>query len=78
MGGSPEETLLLAPVAGDSDFHDFWSVAASESGLTCLAQAYDDGLQVSGDDLNRLEQEAWALQKYWAYRCLMAMSGTTT
>jgi hypothetical protein len=64
---SPQETLIFAPVAGDSDFHDFWSVPASELGLTCLAQVYDNGLQVSGDDdLNRLEQEVWALQKYWA------------
>lgn len=58
--------MLVVPVAGDGDFHDFWSVPASELGLTLLARAYDDGLQVSGEDLSRLEQEVWALQKYWA------------
>ena len=66
VGRTPEETLFLAPVAGDSDFHDLWSVPASELGLALLANTYDDGLRVTGEDLSRLEQEVWALQKYWA------------
>jgi hypothetical protein len=36
---------------------------ASQPHLPLLAQAYDEGLQVSGADLGRLHDEVWTLQK---------------
>jgi hypothetical protein len=62
---TPEETLFFAPVAGDRDLRQFWSVPASQLNLPLLAQIYDEGLQVSGADLGRLHDEIWTLEKRW-------------
>jgi hypothetical protein len=60
-----DEILFSAPVAGDADLHQFWSVPASQLDLPLLAQVYDEGLEVSGADLGRLHDEVWTLQKRW-------------
>jgi hypothetical protein len=62
---TPDETLFFAPVAGDEDLHQFWSVPASQLDLPLLTQIYDEGLQVSGADLGRLHDEVWTLEKRW-------------
>jgi hypothetical protein len=61
----PDEILFLAPVAGDADLHQFWSVPTSQLDLPLLAQIYDEGLRLSGADLGRLRDEVWTLQKHW-------------
>jgi hypothetical protein len=62
---TPDEILFFAPVAGDGDLRQFWSVPASQLDLPLLAQIYDEGLQLSGADLGRLHDEVWTLQKLW-------------
>lgn len=62
---SDKKILFGAPVAGDSDLHQYWSVPASQLDLPLLAQIYDDGLRISGDDLGRLHDEIWTLEKLW-------------
>ena len=62
---TPDETIFFAPVAGDGDLHQFWSVPASQLDLPLLTRIYDKGLQVSGADLGRLHDELWTLEKRW-------------
>ena len=59
---TPDEILFGAPVAGDSDLHEFWSAPASQLDLPLLAEIYDEGLRLSGADLGR---PRFGPLKYW-------------
>ncbi len=61
------DTLCLfhAPFGADGTVHEYWSTPAIHRELPLITSIYQDGLQVDGDDLDRLESELSELERYW-------------
>jgi hypothetical protein len=58
--------LFRAPFGTDGTVHDHWSIPAVHLELPLIGSIYQHGLQVEGDDLDRLEAELGRLEEYWA------------
>ena len=57
--------LYENPLGAGGVIYQFWHRPALELGLTLLQSIYNEGVQVSGDDLKRLSQELDVLEAFW-------------
>jgi hypothetical protein len=73
-----QESLYWSAIAGDGDMHEFWSGRAVRLGLPLLANAYNAGLKLCGDELVALRHEVEALWANWVESVSADETRTTT
>jgi hypothetical protein len=55
-----------APLGAGGTIHSLWSKLAEDLHLPLIAQIYDGGLEVTGSDLDRLQNELETLVAHWS------------
>lgn len=57
--------LYSNPFGFDGQVFKFWHSPAHELGLQLIGRVYNDGLSISGDDLQKLADELRQLERHW-------------
>jgi hypothetical protein len=70
-------TIFDEALGAGATIFDYWSTPASQLGLRLLARMYDDGLRISGAELDELARELDVLERHWS-TLRLDREGTTT
>lgn len=54
------------PLATATQLWEYWLQPATDIGLTFFSNRFDDGLEVSGEDLDKLAGDLDKLERYWS------------
>jgi hypothetical protein len=63
--GAPRRELYHKPLGADDTIFGYWHLPACDLGLPLVAQIYHEGIEVHGEQLDKLSEELQTLNAHW-------------